>query len=381
MIRFIHTSDWQLGMSRHFLRDEAQSRFTQARIDVIDRIGEIAGARGARFVAVCGDVFESNQVERQTVVRALEALGRIPVPVILVPGNHDPLDAASVYRSPTFLRRRPSNLIVAEDTRPFTVPGVEGLEVVAAPWHGKHPLADPVAEALSAAGPDRHGARICLGHGIVDRLSPDPDSPALIGLDRAESALAEGRIRYLGLGDRHSATRVGDTGAVWYSGAPEPTDYDEVRPGYVLLVTLDGEDPPQVEELPVAAWCFRRERVRLMGDQDLGRLEARLEDMAHKERSIVQLSLEGQVSISGKAALDALLADYADHFASLRVHARTSDLAVIPDALDEDGLGLSGYARRAWERLAEATGRPGQDGETARDALALFYRLARGDRR
>lgn len=380
MIRFIHTSDWQLGMSRHFLGDEAQSRFTQARIDVIDRIGEIARAQGARFVAVCGDVFESNQVERQTVVRALEAVGRIPVPVILVPGNHDPLDAASVYRSPTFLDKRPSNLIVPEDTQPFPVPGVEGLEVVAAPWRGKHPLSDPVAEALRSAARDPAGVRICLGHGIVDRLSPDPDSPALIALAGAESALAEGRIRYIGLGDRHSATRVGDTGAVWYSGAPEPTDYDEVRPGYVLLVTLDGDGPPQVQEVPVAAWSFRRERLRLMGDEDVGRLDDLLAGIAHKERSIVQLSLEGQVSISGKAALDALLADYADHFASLRVHARTSDLAVVPDALDQDALALSGYARRAWETLADAAAKPGEDAETARDALALFYRMARGDR-
>ncbi|MGD8309232.1 MAG: hypothetical protein PVG98_07285, partial [Chromatiales bacterium] len=107
------------------------------------------------------------------------------------------------------------------------------------------------------------------------------------------------------------------------------------------------------------------------------RLEALLGGITHKERAIVQLSLEGQVSVSGKAALDALLEDYADHFASLRLHRRTSDLAVVPGALEEDDLGLSGYAHRTWEALAERAQRPGPEGQAARDALALFYRLAR----
>ncbi|MGD2081451.1 MAG: metallophosphoesterase [Chromatiales bacterium] len=377
MIRFLHTSDWQLGMSRHFLDDEAQSRFTQARIDAIDRIGALAREHEARFVVVCGDVFESNQVERQTVVRALEAMGRIAVPVILLPGNHDPLDAASVYRSPTFVQRRPGNLIIADGIEPIAVPGVDDAVVIAAPWHGKHPLSDLVAETCASLTPEADGFRICLGHGIVDRLSPDPDNPALIGAEAAESALAEGRIHYLALGDRHSVTRVGETGAIWYSGAPEPTDYDETRPGYVLLVQIGPDGPPHVEELPVGTWSFRREQLTLLGDEDIHRLEALLGGITHKERAIVQLSLEGQVSVSGKAALDALLEDYADHFASLRLHRRTSDLAVVPGALEEDDLGLSGYAHRTWEALAERAQRPGPEGQAARDALALFYRLAR----
>jgi hypothetical protein len=43
-VRFLHSADWQLGMTRHFLSAEAQARFSQARIDVIKRIGEAAGS-------------------------------------------------------------------------------------------------------------------------------------------------------------------------------------------------------------------------------------------------------------------------------------------------------------------------------------------------
>ena len=70
MARFLHSPDWQLGMTRHFLSEEAQARFTAARIDVIATIGALARAEHCDFVVVGGDVFESNQVERQVVVRS-----------------------------------------------------------------------------------------------------------------------------------------------------------------------------------------------------------------------------------------------------------------------------------------------------------------------
>ena len=42
MLRFLHSADWQLGMTRHYLSDEAQTRFTAGRLDVIAEIGELA---------------------------------------------------------------------------------------------------------------------------------------------------------------------------------------------------------------------------------------------------------------------------------------------------------------------------------------------------
>ncbi|HLS00648.1 MAG TPA: metallophosphoesterase, partial [Beutenbergiaceae bacterium] len=93
-MRFIATADWQLGMSAHFLDDEARPRFHQARFDVVRRVGELAVEVGAECVVVAGDVFESNQLNRTVVARAVEALNTFQVPVVLLPGNHDPLDAA-----------------------------------------------------------------------------------------------------------------------------------------------------------------------------------------------------------------------------------------------------------------------------------------------
>ena len=203
MARFLHTADWQLGMTRHFLSPEAQGRFAQDRIDAIRQIGDIAREQGAQFVVVCGDVFESNHVERQTVIRALDAMATISVPVLLLPGNHDALDAVSVYRSPTFAARRPENVIVLDSSDPVVPPGCADIEIVAAPWSSKRPLCDLVEQAYRPLSPDvpsgaRPGAgtgrvtRIGVGHGGVDSLSPERDDPALIRVGPAE---AKKRIR------------------------------------------------------------------------------------------------------------------------------------------------------------------------------------------
>lgn len=88
-------------------------RYAQARFEALVSIGQLAVSEGAAFVIVAGDVFEANRVRPRTVVRAMEALAAIPVPVYLLPGSHDPLDAASVYRSPTFARSKPSHVTAA----------------------------------------------------------------------------------------------------------------------------------------------------------------------------------------------------------------------------------------------------------------------------
>ena len=73
---------------------------------------------------------------------------------------------------------------------------------------------------------------------VIDSMSPDPNDRKVIGLRGVEERISAGLVHYVALGDRHSTTNVGSTGRIYYSGAPEPTDYDETEPGNVLVVTL-----------------------------------------------------------------------------------------------------------------------------------------------
>ena len=373
MVKFLHTADWQLGMTRHFLRGEAQARFNDARLNAIEQMGNIAINEGCEFVVVCGDVFESNQVERQVLTRALERMGAFPkVTFYLLPGNHDTLDAASVYRSKTFAERQPANVKVLDDSSPMQA--VPGVELIAAPWRNKHPTTDLVAEACRGLAAT-HAIRIVVGHGAVDSMSPNPDDPRLISVKGLEGKVEAGLIHYVALGDRHSTTDVGSTGRVWYAGAPEPTDYDEIEPGNTLVVDVDA-NCVSVERRRVGTWEFASRDWQIGGDADIDALEEWLSSLANKDRCIVKLGLVGQVSLVQRVRLDGILEHNRDLFAALEYWERRSDLVVVPDSLDVDRLGLSGYAEKALTELGEKAKSESEDAMVARDALALLYRLA-----
>ena len=378
MVRFIHTADWQLGMTRHYLSDEAQARFSGARIDAVRRIGALAVEEECAFVVVCGDVFETNQVSRQVVERSLGAMAAAPeVTFYLLPGNHDPLDAASVYRSPTFSKHRPANVVVLEDSEPVEV--APGVELIAAPWFNKHPLSDLVAGACEGLEPTGE-VRIVAGHGALDSFSPDPNHPALISAPGLEERLAVGTIHYVALGDRHSTTEVGQSERIWYAGAPEPTDYNETDPGNVLVVELDAAGV-QVRVQPVGLWWFVRRTWELAGDRDVDHLAGWLDGLQNIERTILKLALVGQVSLTQKARIESLLDRHAQRFAALETWERRSELVVLPDGADLDDLGLSGFAAEALDDLRGlATDADEGRAVVAQDALALLHRLARQNR-
>ena len=372
-IRFLHSSDWQLGMTRAFLVEEASARFSQARIDAITRLGELAEEYEAAFIVVAGDVFESNQLSRQTVLRTLDALQRLPVPIFLLPGNHDPLDVSSIFARSEFMEAG-ERIIVIRDTQPISVPGLDGVQVVGAPWRTKHPSSDLCADLLAELEPVAGTIRIAVCHGQPDTLSPDKGRPEIIDLANAEGAINDGRIHYLALGDRHSATDVSsNTGRIWFSGAPVATDFTEDNPNKTLLVELNGAEICEVNELQVGDWKFIAEHFDLNGADDLERFSKWLNGLTNKERTIVKVGFTGTVNLATAAQLDELLDTQAELFASLRRRERTTDLSVAPDQLDQDSVALAGYAKEAWDELiAAAAGDP-----VAQDALRLFYRLSR----
>ena len=371
LTKFVHTADWQLGMTRYFLDGEAQARFNAARIDAIRSIGRIAAERGCDFILVSGDVFESNYLNRQVVARALDAIGDCPVPTYLLPGNHDPLDTSSIYHSPMFASNRPEQLRVIESSAPVSVK--PGVEIVGAPWFSKRPTEDLAAKAIAGLEPMRGGVRILAAHGAVDAIPPFRDAPDTIRLAPLEDAIERGAVHYVALGDRHSLTRVDDAGRVRYSGAPEPTDFREIEPGKALVVELSETDC-KVDAVHVGTWTFNRLERDVSGAESVELLESDLNDLGDKERTIVRLALRGSLNVVEKARLDDALDRLGDLFASLEL--RGDDLSIIPANTDFSELGLAGFAATALEELRDMASANGDDAKTAQDALSLLYRLS-----
>lgn len=372
VVRFLHTSDWQLGMRRLFLDDDAQARFEQARIDAIRTIARVAREQDCAFVVVAGDVFESNHLQPRTIGRAIEALRDVSVPIYLLPGNHDPLDPSSILTRSEFVEACPANVRVLAGQ--FETP-VFGVEVHGAPWRSKRPSSDLVADVCGVLEPAPVGVlRVLVAHGRVESFARFEASR--INQAAAEEALTDGRIHYLALGDRHSTLSVGTTGRFWYSGAPEPTDFREDDPGNALIVDLE-PDGCSVTPIRIGEWRFVQHEADVNGEADVQRLGWWLDEIPEKERCILRLGLRGTVSIETKAALDTLIGEQGARFAAIDGWERQPDLVVLPDASDLDAIHVGGYARDALERLVEQARHEDEGATPARDAIGLLHRLAR----
>ena len=412
-VRILHTSDWQLGMKRAFLGKEGQARFDEARLAAVERLFTVAADRECDAIVVAGDVFDDNLLDRQVYRRAMDVLADAPCPVYLLPGNHDPLDAASIYAKEEFRAlaiREEAPVIVLDDSEPRMIPGREAAlapaYVVGAPLKSKRASEDLVGvvaeelrareeatgqrEAVQAAGeeerPKNWAARInvVVGHGAVEGFGRAYD-PSLIDVSAAAEACRERVMDYVALGDTHSATQLHPDSTVWYSGAPEVTAFvepdggGESNSGKALIVDIavDAVRPTEparvgVEEIEIGEWKFQALAAELSSREDVEAFLGQIERIPGKRQTAVKYGLSGALSLADNAFLEDRLEQLGDGFAALYPRERLMSLTTLIDVdqLGEQSFG-EGFVGQAARELAA---RSGTDA-AANDALKLLFRI------
>lgn len=380
-VSFIHSSDFQLGMTRWFLDDDAQSRFDDSRLRAVSRLGDLATETDAEFIVVAGDVFDANALKAQTMDRALEALDALPVPVFLLPGNHDPLLPGAVLER----AGQRENITVLADSTPVKVR--PGVELVGAPLLARYATEDLAAAALAGLEPT-DSIRILVAHGQCEDRSGD-NKPDRIDLPGLEAALDAGTIDYVAMGDTHSAGPVGTSGRVWFSGAPEVTDFHdrregveggEVNSGKALVVTvskpaIDSADV-DVDERTVGEWTFDALHFEVTDAADVEDLLSQLESYPEKARTVIKYSIAGTLGLEATRALEEGIADKENVFGALYERERLMDLHLEPSDEELANLPLTGYARDAMSSLLDMAAAPA-GAEPARDAVNLLFRLSK----
>ena len=381
-VSFIHSSDFQVGMTRWYLSEEAQSRFDDSRLRAITRLGALAEETGAEFIVVAGDVFEANALSERTMGRALDAMDALPVPVYLLPGNHDPLvPGAALLRAD-----ERENITVLRDDTP--VEHRPGVEIIGAPLLARYASEDLAAQAIAPLKPSS-GIRILVAHGQLQRRSGE-ETDVIIDRANLERALAAGVIDYVALGDTHSAEPVGPTGQIWFSGSPETTDFhdrrenvagNEVNSGKALAVSVDKQSASrakvEVSEYTVGEWTFDALHWDVADGADIAQALAELDAYPEKGRTVVKYSLSGTLGLEATRAWETGLAEREEVFGALIPRDRIMDLHLEPRDEELEALPISGYAREAMSELIAATTTSPADDTTARDAVNLLFRLSK----
>ncbi len=190
-----------------------------------------ASAHNADIVLLAGDTFDNNRVPAPVLDRVGRLLSDAGMPVVILPGNHDPAMPNSVFE-----RGGLASIQGVTDPRRHARRG--------------HRLPGPRPGDLGARASRlrEHGAvawAACAHHAVADRDGTRPLRAAAQPCDAAAAVMAVQRRRdrrrpqadYLALGHWDRPERVGD-GSVpaYYSGSP-----DLARTVNVIRLTSSGE--------------------------------------------------------------------------------------------------------------------------------------------
>ncbi|MBI2206573.1 MAG: DNA repair exonuclease [Candidatus Rokubacteria bacterium] len=378
MLKILHTADWHLGYTSRQLRPDDATKLGRARLKVIDTILGFAHQRDVHAVLCAGDLFDSAAPDEKWWRGLADAFGRRrdwSRPVILLPGNHDPLTRDSVYAPGHAFRRALPSWVHVVDRDDFELALTPEAVVYAAPCRSTAGATD-LALYLPARAEGDERIRIGLVHGSTfdipgyqTHFPISRDAPRDRGLD------------YLAIGDTHAFREVpeGAAAPILYPSAPEPTNFKEREAGYVAIVSFRRRGVrPTIHRERVAQWTWRDETVRTIGD--LRKLAD--EDLAS---TVLRVHLDMTISISEQDEVEAILESLEGTVAvtpragacvverkSLRIEvpADVASLGDAPESVREVDARLREEARTSEAARAE----------TARRALLILHRLLRETR-
>jgi DNA repair exonuclease SbcCD nuclease subunit len=368
-MRFVHTADWQIGKPfRAF--GERESLLHKARLDAIDRLGQLAVQENARHVVVAGDLYDTDAPSTRTLREPIERMRRFQsVQWHIIPGNHDPHRPSGVWDR------------VARDDLPATV----RLHLTAAPFAlspeavllpaplTRRSETRDLTEWMDGAVTPEGALRIGLAHGSVQGFgSGEGEAGNPIAPDRAKRA----GLDYLALGDWHRTLSI--TPSTWYAGTPEPDRFGSQERGQALLVEIERPGAtPKVTPAPTGTFQWLTGDEHLAGDDDITALQARVNALADPGQVILRLRLDGALGIAARTRLDDTLERMAAGLAHL--DAATGAIAVRPSAGDIEAIDFDGVLREAAERLKAQAADAALSAEARRragDALVELYLMA-----
>jgi DNA repair exonuclease SbcCD nuclease subunit len=227
----VHSSDLHLGTDDSFSDKD--------RLAVLPKVLSTAANANADVVVLAGDSFDNHRQPVELLERAAQMLRDYGKPVVILPGNHDPLTPDSVYRR-AGLGLIPNVRILGLNVEKAAIFDDLELEI----WGHAHfdytdmsPLANPRPRST------RWQLAAAHGHYVDEERDPN----RLIGswLIHREELIATA-ADYVALGHWNQATAVGgDQITAHYSGSPEYT-------GTVNVVRLRQDGTVEVGKGPLA---------------------------------------------------------------------------------------------------------------------------------
>jgi len=362
-MRFLHTSDWQLGKPFGRVPEEARAALHEGRLDAIDTLAATARREGAEWIVVAGDVFDSpepgDRVYRQALTRMRAA---DDVRWALLPGNHDPARTDGLWSR--LVGEAPANVVACLEPEGFELS--DGAWLLPAPLQYKRTFEDPTAWFDTASTP-AGALRIGMAHGPVVDFTSSGGAANLVAPDRAKRA----GLTYLALGDWHGRRAI--DAFTHYSGTPEPDDFGRENTGVALLVDARAaESAPEVKELPIGRYTWLTEEWMVSQPEDISPRIAGLALGIERRHLVARLKIAGLLTLAGRVNVRDRLENGLAH--EIRwLDLNLADLYARPTEHDLSDIDANGVLREAAEKLQSMAAENDATGRRAAAALERLY--------
>lgn len=292
-IKFIHCAD--IHLDAPFREYGAGSYGDTRRRDIRDAFLNILNrtkTENADFLLISGDLYEHGSVGKSTMEWLHMVLSEAKVPIVIIPGNHDPYLLNSWYKNWEW----PVNVRILLPDNPGLTLDELGVNIYGI---GFSNFKEGKPDLSAVLEPKENFFNILMFHGTLDMDFAGNDYKPVTS--RELEALG---YDYYALGHFHNIRDDYPLKNAYNPGSPEPLGFDETGVHGAFLVNAEnvqGRTSIKVEKFDTAIRVYHDEELNITSCNTLEEVKikilGRLEGL-NSERDIVRISLKGRTELS-----------------------------------------------------------------------------------
>jgi len=300
----------------------------------------------ADFLLISGDLYEHGSVVKSTMEWLYMILSEAKVPVVIIPGNHDPYLLNSWYKNWEW----PLNVTILTPDDPNLI--LEDLNVNIY-GIGFSSFKEGKPDLSVVLKPKEGFFNILMFHGTLDMDFSGNDYKPV-----TTKELEELGYDYYALGHFHNIRDDYPLKNAYNPGSPEPLGFDETGKHGAFLVTAEivqGGTSLKVEKFDTAIRTYHDDDLNITGLKTLEEIKMRI--LRHlegfdPERDIIRIDLKGRTELSLEE--DVLTSLFAENYLYLKIRNSTSKDYNI-ESLEKDSSLKGAFVREMRSRINRIT--------------------------